>query len=327
MKICLLDPSLQNQSGSPSDNLGDLIIHRAVNRELKHLFGDCEIVRISTHDFMDVNHIKLIQSCSLVFIGGTNLLSSNMKEYRQWKISLKQAIRIKKAILLGVGWWQYQSEPNLYTKTLLNLALSQRFVHSVRDSHTHKQLSSLYIKRSLNTGCPTMWPLADGRFEDIPKTKSSKALLMITDYLKQPEADRKLIELLLSKYEQVFFWPQGKGDAEYVSNMELPVTWLERSLESLDKFVDSEDFDYVGTRLHGGVRCLLSKKRSLILEVDNRAREIALDTGLPTAKRDDFAYIAQWIEQPPSINIKMDSSRINQWRSQFKGLVPNAAKA
>lgn len=94
---------------------------------------------------------------------------------------------------------------------------------------------------------------------------------------------------------------------------------LERSLPGLDTFIQSGvSFDYIGTRLHGGMRCLQNQRRALIIEVDNRATEIAKDTGLPTVKRDGFATISGWIEGAvrPSIHLPLDA--IAQWRGQFK---------
>ncbi|XHX79216.1 MAG: polysaccharide pyruvyl transferase family protein [Stenomitos frigidus ULC029] len=322
MQICLLDPSLQKHDGTPSDNLGDLIIHAAVRRELSSLFGEREILRISTHTPMATEQVKLASHSSLIFVGGTNLLSSKMNEYRQWKIWMRQSIYIRRAILLGVGWWQYQEAPDLYTRLILHTALSKRgALHSVRDEYTRNKLELIGIRNVINTGCPTMWPLADLAPGDVPTQKAKQALVMLTDYLKEPELDRKLLELLLAKYEKVFFWPQGKGDADYVAslNLDLPMIWLDRSLESLENFVDTAGaFDYIGTRLHGGVRCLLSKKRSLILEVDNRAKEIAADTGLPTVKRDDFASLEHWIDNPSVTKISIDLANVEQWRNQFK---------
>jgi hypothetical protein len=61
----------------------------------------------------------------------------------------------------------------------------------------------------------------------------------------------------------------------------------------------------------------LARKRSLILEVDNRAKEIAIDTGITTAQRNNFDYIKQWIEKPLITKINLDVKLINKWKSQF----------
>lgn len=317
MKICLLDPGIENNSGAPSANLGDLIIQEAVEREIAGVFGNQEIIRFSTHAPLEKQYFQAINNCSLTFVGGTNLLSSDMRAYSQWKIGLRAAFQLRDAILLGVGWWQYQENPTWYTKTIFRAALSSKAVHSVRDNYTKEKLNSIGIQNVINTGCPTMWPLAGIKSETIPTSKSENALSMLTDYSKNPALDKKLLELLTSNYEKVYVWPQGKGDREYISELNVPVIILERSLEALDEFIQGNSFDYVGTRLHGGVRCLLSSRRSLILEIDNRAKEIAQDTGLPTSKRDDFDYISQWIQGQTVTQIKLDLNSIQQWKNQF----------
>jgi len=318
MTICIFDPGIKNNNGLPSTNLGDLIIQRAVHREIKKIFPDREIITISTHAPLGKQELKLIRDCSLMFVGGSNLLSSNMNEYNQWKISLYNAFSIGKAILFGVGWWQYQDEPNLYTKALLKMALSNQFIHSVRDNYTKEKMQFLGIKTVLNTNCPTMWPLQNIKSEDIPQTKADNALLMLTDYNQKRELDKRLLELLFSKYKKVYVWPQGKDDAKYISQFGFSTIMLDRSLVALDKFIDSQiSFDYIGTRLHGGIKCLCSKKRSLILEIDNRAKEIAQDTHIPTLDRVDFQNISKWIDCGFPTEISLDSAAIDRWKRQF----------
>lgn len=74
----------------------------------------------------------------------------------------------------------------------------------------------------------------------------------------------------------------------------------------------------MGTRLHGGIRCLLAKRRSLILKIDHRATEIAHETGLPAVDRDNFKQMEQWIQEPFVTRISINTAAIEQWRSQFK---------
>ncbi|WP_421656725.1 polysaccharide pyruvyl transferase family protein [Leptothermofonsia sp. ETS-13] len=328
MKICLFDPGIESHDGSYSSNLGDLIIQEAVNRELNEIFRNQEIIRFSTHSFLEPEHLKTIRACPLIIVGGTNLLSSNMDAYRQWRLSLRHAFRIRRAILFGVGWWQYQEDPNLYTRFFLKTVLSGKLNHSVRDRYTLKKLQAIGINNVINTGCPTMWPLAGIRSEEFPREKSSNVLVMLTDYKKKPDLDRRLLELLLAKYTNVYVWPQGRGDKQYISDLNVPVTLLEHSLLSLDQFIHSGiAFDYIGTRLHGGVRCLCARKRSLILEVDNRAKEIAQDTDLPTVERDNFDYISQWIDGSSTPEIKLNMEAIQQWKSQFIQVVDKARSA
>lgn len=343
MKICLFDPGMENHDGSPSANLGDLIIQEAVERELLSIFQNFEMTRIATHSYPTWKHIELARKSDFIFVGGSNLLDE-MKDSRQWKISLKQKLRLERAILLGVGWQKYQNDPDLYTKFALKAVLSNKVLHSVRDNYTKSKLQKAGINNVINTGCPTMWPFVDFDCSVIPRERSENALLMLTDYSKNPEADRKLIELALSNYNKVFVWSQGRGDTQYVINLmsdqkfpivvmvqgaldqifqpssyaDSPLILLEHSIAVFKKFLNSSmRFDYLGTRLHGGIKCLLSERRSLILEIDNRAKEIARETNLPTASREDFNYILQWISGDYSTDIKIDPEPIKIWKSQF----------
>jgi polysaccharide pyruvyl transferase WcaK-like protein len=344
MKICLFDPGIGNHNGSPSANLGDLIIQEAVERELSNLFQGSELTRISTHVYPKAQHLEVAKKSDLIFVGGTNLLESKMRGTPQWKVSLKQKLKLGRVILLGVGWQNYQNDPDLYTQISLKAVLSGKMLHSVRDSYTKTKLQNAGIANVINTGCPTMWPFIDFKSEGIPKEPAEIALLMLTDYSKNPEADRKLIDLALSKYKKVFVWPQGKGDAGYVvdlmtdkdfpipiigegafhriSNLsdlaDSPLILLGHSMPVFKSFIGSAmRFDYIGTRLHGGIKCLLSGRRSLILEIDNRAKEIARETNLPTTERENFDYIDNWMKGGFTTAINVNPDPINRWRSQF----------
>ncbi|BAY36711.1 hypothetical protein NIES2111_10420 [Nostoc sp. NIES-2111] len=327
VKVCLFDPGLENNNGNPSANLGDLIIQEAVTRELQNLFPQLDLLRITTHSLPTDAKIIEARNCQFAFVGGTNLLSSQMGKGRQWKFSLKQQILLNKSLikptLLGVGWRTYQNEPpDFYSRVILKTLLSNKIIHSVRDNYTKNKLNSAGIKNVLNTGCPTMWPFTEFNYDEIPQTKAENALVMLTDYSPNPELDRKLLELVANKYETIFVWPQGRGDKQYILNIaaDIPInmTMLEHSYESFKDLLKSGiAFDYIGTRLHGGIKCLLSKKRSLIVAIDNRGKEIAKDTNLPTCERDDFYRITQWIETASKVEIKMPQDAIDKWKSQF----------
>jgi polysaccharide pyruvyl transferase WcaK-like protein len=339
MKLCILDPGIESHDGVSSSNLGDLIIQNAVNRELGALFPGVGILRYSTQKPLDRAQRKHIAACNPAIVGGTNLLSSNMSDiqpgnppganliYRQWKISLLDTFDLRNLILFGVGWWQYQRPPGPFTRLLLRRILSGKMLHSVRDTYTEAKLRSIGIQNVVNTGCPTMWPFAF-HHPSIPTTKARNALVMFTDYLPSPETDRKLLELLASKYERLFLWPQGRNDADYVNTLNVPVTMLEHSFAAFASFVNSEQsLDYIGTRLHGGIWCLLHGHRSLILEIDNRAAEIARDTGLPTAQRNNLERISRWIDGPSETHIKLPVGNIIRWKQQFENLAnENAMK-
>ncbi|MBW4691939.1 MAG: polysaccharide pyruvyl transferase family protein [Lyngbya sp. HA4199-MV5] len=318
--VCLLNPGIEDHDGSPSANLGDLIIQQAVLRELNHLFDHQPILNLSTHTPLEEEHFQLLKACSMIVVGGTNLLSSKMNHYNQWKIFFRDAIRLqKRVVLMGVSWWQYQGRPNFYTAGLLHLALSSRSMHSVRDNYTKAKLRSIGIWNVLNTGCPTMWSLANLNADEIPQQKAKNVLLMLTDYSQKPDLDRALLELVSTHYETVYFWPQGAGDRDYVKSFNVPVQMLDRSLSALEDLLASNlSLDYIGTRLHGGIRCLLARRRALVLKIDHRATEIAQETGLPAVDRANFQQIKQWIQAPFITQITLNTKAIEQWRKQFK---------
>ena len=132
MKVCILDPGLGTHAGAPNTNLGDLIIQDAVNREVAALFPGAAVTRFSTHQPLGFGQLREISRCDQVLVGGTNLLSSHILKYRQWKISPLDARHLRKAILLGVGWWQYQDDADLITRLTLRAVLSKEDRHSVR---------------------------------------------------------------------------------------------------------------------------------------------------------------------------------------------------
>ena len=119
--IAMLDTSIA------STNLGDSIIMDSIRETLFELYSDAFYVYFQTHDVISKPSYRLINQCGLRFLGGTNLLSSNMDRYNQWKITLWSSLFMKNIILLGVGWWQYQNAPNLYTRILLNKVLSKDY--------------------------------------------------------------------------------------------------------------------------------------------------------------------------------------------------------
>lgn len=320
VKIGLFDPGIENNEGSSSTNLGDLIIQGAVQRELNRIFSKAEITRISTQVPIPEEKYPELRKCRHLIVGGTNLLSSFMGKYKQWKITAKDAWRIRRARLMGVGWWQYQDAPDRPTWFTLMGALSWRGLHSTRDEYTRQKLLAMGLRNVVNTGCPTMWPFLEFDQSSVPTTKAEDALLMLTDYRskRSVEPDSALVRVVLENYRNVYFWPQGRRDLDYMDKLGFPVIRLEHSMASLNEFLRTGPrVDYIGTRLHGGVHCLLAGKRSLIMEVDNRSAEISRDTGLPTAKPDDMEAVRRWIQGPTPLNIRMNGEAINRWRAQF----------
>ncbi|MBH8566266.1 polysaccharide pyruvyl transferase family protein [Nostoc sp. CENA67] len=302
-----------------SSNIGDQIIMDAVNRNLNDLFPDAFFLRTHTHDVISKTSYRYIQTSEFVIVGGTNLLSSNMNSYNQWKVSLWDSLFVKDIILMGVGWWQYQKKPNSYTNILYNRLLNKNYFHSVRDGYSEQNLKSIGITNVINTSCPTMWSLTEDHCTKIPTKKSNAVLVTFTEYNQKLDYDTKLINILSQEYEKIYFWTQQPKDYEYTRSIcGDSVVYLKPNLKALDEILSSGHIDYVGTRLHAGVRALQHQRRTLILSVDNRAVEIAKDTNLPTVKREDIESISSWINSSYETRIKLPLDNINEWKNQFR---------
>ncbi|MBW2738466.1 MAG: polysaccharide pyruvyl transferase family protein [Deltaproteobacteria bacterium] len=306
-----------------SENIGDYIIMDAVNNELKNLFSDGMFFHSYTHDKIGKATYQLIKKSDYSFIGGTNLLSSNMNSYNQWKINLLNSFYLKNVILMGVGWWQYQKKPNLYTKILLKSILHKDILHSVRDSYTETMLKTMGIDNVVNTGCPTMWKLIKQHCMKIPYQKADSVVFTLTDYNQSPKADLAIIQYLRNSYDTVYFWPQGMSDIDYFNTLGSfdDIIKVSASLNAYDKLLQdtSISLDYVGTRLHAGIRALQKYRRTIIIAIDNRAMEKSKDFNLLIVHRNDQKLLEKTIESPFTTEIRLPLKNITKWKNQFNG--------
>ena len=331
-KITKLNPSIS------SENIGDNIILQYCQHEFDNIFGESLYVNIPTRERLELVSKRHILNADYAFVCGTNLLASNMDTWKQWNIGIKDAISILNSnlrrrdylnlkkysspqlILFGTGWWQYQDKINKYTEILLKLLLSNEYIHSVRDTYTEKKLKSIGINNVLNTACPTMWNLTEELCTEIPTKKSPRVVTTLTNYNMSEENDETLLEILCSQYEEVYVWLQAIEDLEYLNSLKCGkyVKIIPPNLKAYDKYLNENDTDYIGTRLHGGIRALNHKKRTLILAVDNRAIEISNDTNLPVMER---KYVSEklefWLSEPHETKIILPRNNIETWRNQF----------
>ena len=300
-----LDPSLS------SFNKGDSVISDAVERELVECFPESEIVRLPTQVLPNLRQRRLLRSADCFIVGGTNILNGNVPWYLQWKLAPRVVRRISgRTTLLGVGWWQYQNQTNGVSARLWRTLLRGKR-HSVRDSYTVQKLETLGID-AVNTACPTMWRLP-GQVNRGPRR--SKVLSTVTDYHAVPKRDRRMLLWLRQNYDEVTVWCQGRGDHEYVRSLGVPVELLRGPLAAYDRRLRSQEYDYFGTRLHAGIRALEADARAHILLVDNRAAEIAADTGLPVVREDcDWATSFEL----RGTRLALPLSRIQEFRDQLR---------
>lgn len=95
--------------------------------------------------------------------------------------------------------------------------------------------------------------------------------------------------------------------------------YVNPSVAALDAVLTSDlDVDYVGNRLHAGVRALQRGRRTIIVEIDNRAHEMGGDFGLATVGRTDFARLEHMITAPLEIAVGTADTAIDRWKSQFR---------
>ncbi|MFD2134643.1 polysaccharide pyruvyl transferase family protein [Novosphingobium resinovorum] len=310
--IAVLDPSVT------SENVGDEIIFDSVKAEIRRLFGDPLLIRVSTHAYMSGDASRLLKKASYVFVGGSNLLKSKMEWNIQWKLSPLDLLNRRNAILLGCGWRHDEGRPTPYTRMLYNRILSPTALHSLRDSSAQAQLQKAGFSKSLNTACVTMWNLTPEHCAAIPAQKADNVVVTLTAYHPDVESDKKLLEVAFKNYKNVSLFVQQPEDFLYARS--LTDNDFYRVVASLDAYDEllSQPTDYIGTRLHGGMRAIQRQRRALIIVVDNRARDIGRDTGLPIASKQDLAQqLDGWINTPQPTRIALPDAAIAEWRSQF----------
>ena len=119
-----------------------------------------------------------------------------------------------------------------------------------------------------------------------PRREKSSAVVTLTDYAKDPERDQALLNACAANDENLFFFPQSSADIPYFHAV-LPAELAGKfnviapDLAEYDRFLTEIQPDFIGTRLHGGIRALQHRCRVLIIGIDNRAKEMGKDISLP----------------------------------------------
>jgi hypothetical protein len=300
-----------------SGNIGDQIIMDSVNGIVDEIFPDAMVIRVPTTLPLGFNGKKLLRDADLAVIGGTNLLSSHMLRYRQWKIDPIDAYLMKDAVLLGVGWWQYQQSPDVFTRTMLRNALSSRYIHAVRDTYTAVNLGKTGVTKVTNTGCPTLWSLSAARLDNAARNPVDVAVTTVTDYHPNVERDNRMLAGIRSRYSKRYLWLQGIRDYEYVKQLDVSgFELVEPTLRAFDQILDSP-CEYAGTRLHAGIRALQRGRFARIVPIDNRAREMGKDFGVPLIEDLSEAGFEAAFGEGRAIDLRLPVERIAQWKAQF----------
>ena len=318
--ILLLDTSIA------SLNKGDDIIMNCVKEELDFICKNNFVLNVPTHlspfhsyqVFRNSLRVQIYKDAHLKFVGGTNLLIPNMlTHFPQWNVNIFNYKPLAGCILVGVGAGA-GVKSNFYTRYLYKKLLNHEFYHSVRDERSKKILEG-YGMKAINTGCATMWKLTPEFCKNIPIHKSNKVVFTLTALPYIDSRDQELIDILVENYKQVYFWPQGIQDFSYFNkfNNINNIKVVESTLEAYEKILSQPDIEYVGTRLHGGIYAMRLKKRSIIISIDERAREINKCNNLNCIEKDDIQKLDKMINDDIITDIKMPFDEINRWKEQF----------
>jgi hypothetical protein len=328
LKIGLLDPSLRDNSGNPSLNLGDCIIFESIYKQFQEMFPGAEIIRASSHSLLEKKQIQLFKKCHLNFIGGTNLLSSNAMAVRGMPLAVKKFIYlfppVKNFVLMGVGWgFGYNEAVRLKTKIFYKRLLNNNIIHSCRDTYSADKLSHATFLKTINTCCPTTWNLKNA--VNFRKNNFSDCLFTLTDYKSDPEKDSILINTIIGHFNKIIFFPQGSGDLEYLGSLDIykrnrsKFKLLPYDYQTFKSLLQSDNhFTCLGTRLHTGIMCMQHGIDSLIIAVDNRALDMHKDTMLPVVQRMDNLSIIRWLNGEKIYpHMELPFENIKQWKKQF----------
>lgn len=320
-KVLLLDTSVA------SLNKGDDIIMECVRKELEFILGKSFELTLPTHVsafhwyqiYRGLSRVRKYSECKYKFVGGTNLLTKNMATYYpQWNINIFNSKAIQGCVLVGVGAGAGE-KTNLYTSHLYRKTLNSEFYHSVRDLRTKQYVESLGLK-ALNTGCVTMWMLTPDFCRTIPTHKANRVVFAFTASKVIDLRDQQLIDVLIKNYEKIYFWPQGDMDYEYLHQFKHieNINILQATKQAYHELLTEDDIEYVGTRLHAGVYAMRHAKRSIILAIDERAREINKSNRLNCLEKKDIALLDEYINSEFETKVCMPLDTIAEWKNQFK---------
>lgn len=311
-------------------NIGDEIILDSVKKGMKDILEDALIVRLGTHienysPIQMIHNFKINALCGQAkykLICGTNLFTHDLFHLKtQWMLNPFNMKLYKDAVLVGVGKTTDYVKITNYTRWLYKNTLNKKMIHSVRDNDTKAAVESLGLK-AINTGCPTLWGLTKDLCESIPKGKNENAIISVSGYSDQlnRKEDYNLIECVKNNYKKVYAWIQTTDDYTYLKS--LPNSEGIDIVCSFDKYkelLDMHTFDYIGTRLHGGVFALQHACRTIVISIDKRAEGFHEYNNLPIVRRADIvSSLEDKINSNFATEIVLDTKAINTFLNQFE---------
>ena len=311
--VLLFDTSLDSM------NMGDSIIKHYCDRALEEILSQKNVVRVPTHTLPNEEQLAAAAKAGTKIVCGTNLITPHFEEFSNWKMP-ENLSGYRDIVTLGVGWGYYCETISKISKFVYQTILSKDKLHSVRDGYTERKFRQIGITNVVNTGCPTLWGLTSEHCKSIPTKKASRVITTLTDYDRNPEADRRMLEILTENYDEVYVWIQGAEDDEYLQTLVGPesVKVIERNLDAYTQALGMGDVDYVGTRLHAGIHAMNCGIRTIILAVDNRAIEMGQDFNLPVIRREESDQkLEALINGSWKTDVCLPVEKIAQWKQQF----------
>lgn len=320
-KITLLDTAIG------STNKGDEIIMECAKEELGYLMEKYFVLSTPTHlsAFTAAQNLwklpdsaREIATSKYKFVCGTNLFSTNMlHRCCQWNIDIFNSKPIEGSIFVGVGS-NTKEKLNFYTKRLYKKVLSKEFIHSVREEKAYTILTNMGFK-CINTGCVTLWKLTDKFCESIPKRKADSVIFTLTDYNKNPQKDKEMINILKKSYNKVYFWIQGIYDLDYLQSLTSidDIEIITGSVRAYQELLN-KDVDYVGTRLHAGIYAMRHKRRAIILAVDDRMNSMKASIRNNCMSRNEISNLEEMIHSNFETKVYLDFDLIEKWKKQFE---------
>lgn len=302
-----------------TENLGDEIIAAAVTTALREMCPESRLLTAPTGQAPAWRMARLARHARLNIIGGANTVSPHRLLYSGWKISgLSMAMDVR-YLLMGVGRFGTASmDP--FSAAIYRRSLHRDLPHSCRDEATASLVATLGV-RTMNTGCPTMWSLTPEHCAAIPRQRGESVVFTLTHYLAAPQFDRALLQQLRRFYDRLCFWPQQLGDLSYLrwlAGGQLPgdVRVLTPTVDAFSTRLRVAGTDYVGTRLHAGVLALSLGRRALVVAVDNRAPDIARDTGLPVVSRESLRDHPTIVGEEKDVVLTLPWDAIARWKAE-----------
>jgi polysaccharide pyruvyl transferase WcaK-like protein len=308
-------------------NIGDEIIMDAVRGELRAMLPEAAVRTVPTHERLGARTRGLIGAADIVLAGGSNLIGPPMYYSRLWKVTPWDALQRWDVTLMGCGWRRYSARISPATAWLLRRLLGSEVPHAVRDHYTAEQLAKLGIDNTLVTGCPTTWGLDTALLGRIPQQQGDEVVVVLNGRNDAPGLGQAILAACTRRYRKVHFWTQMFTDARYLQGLDAAVEVVPPNLQAYDELLrGSESLDYVGTRLHAGVRALQHGRRTTIFEIDNRAAEMSKTLSLPTVAVERGADVDQALAQPWSAEVEIPADTVDQWRRHVRAhVLPDTA--